>query len=154
MQKLPLFLLLTGLTGLTGAGPTAMAAFPGLTPLPEAELAFQRGGFELPNGMQVSLGIESMVMINGEPVAHSTWTDGQVLRTRPGIQREGLHVGPLNSLAASGDQGLGWLVQNRLDGQLIQHVNDLHLRLDGVRGLTDPALGRMIEAQSVFQVLR
>ncbi|MEX0730983.1 MAG: hypothetical protein WED00_11405 [Aquisalimonadaceae bacterium] len=147
MKRVSLFMLL--LLGVNAPPALAVQSFSALASIPDQELAALRGGFVLPNGVELSLGLESGVLINGERVAHAMWLNGDMARSQLGMEQAGLSVRPLES-----QHGLGWVVQNQLDNQVIQHISELHLNLEGVRGLAGADLGRMTEAQSVFQVLR
>lgn len=72
MKPVLLSLLLT-LPTLAAADPFDDAA-----PVAETALAATRGGFETPGGLQVSLGVERLVSINGAVVASSNFSISDV----------------------------------------------------------------------------
>jgi hypothetical protein len=54
----------------------------GMEPLSEVELASLCGGLELPNGMNVNIGIENQVSVNGQVVANAQFSlNGTTIQT-------------------------------------------------------------------------
>src|SRR5690606_230620 len=104
--------------------PSLLAA----TPLDDATLDGQRGGFAAPGGLQMSFGIERAVFVNGvlESTTHLRLSDlGQVVASLPpGARFAVVQNGPGNAIATAlpGD-ALGTLVQNSLNDQTLQVVS-------------------------------
>lgn len=110
------------LPALVSAG--ALAAPPSWVPLEAAVLDGARGGFTLAPALQVSLGIERMVAINGDLVAQSR------LALMGGA---GLPEAAAPILVQTGDGNLaqaalqnGLLIQNTLSGQHIDSSTVIH----------------------------
>lgn len=151
MKRLMLVMVL-----LCGAAQSVNATmlFPHLAAIPEQELATKRGGFVLPNGMEVSLGLESAILVNGERVAVTSWFNGEMSRSVRKLPGGGLSIRPLDAGDVGAHQGFGWVVQNQLDNQVIQHMGELNVRLEGVRGMADMPLGRQMESLTVLEALQ
>ena len=114
--------------------------------LPEATLEAQRGGFTTAGGLELSLGIERLVSINGTVVAHTELRIEDVRALsgeQAGLARSALgglqlvQNGANNRYFGSLDQTAGTLVQNSLDNQTIRSqtlistsVNSLSLLKD------------------------
>jgi hypothetical protein len=117
-----------------GAGPLAEHAVAGPAdgwlPLPDHALEQARGGFELGNGLLVSLGVERLVSINGNLVASSNFSIADVTKLsgaealRAGAALAGLTLvqnGPGNVFLPGGmDQAGALVIQNSANDQLIR----------------------------------
>lgn len=107
------------------AGDRAVPPDPAWVPVPLEWLAAQRGGFQLPSGLQVSFGFERLVHVNGELVSALRVQVADVgrIRAAEAAQLEALgraqlvQVGPGNTMQA---QMAGLVIQNTLDNQSIQ----------------------------------
>lgn len=122
MRTLP-WLLAAALS--LAAAPTA-AAEPWI-PVPAGRLDAARGGFTIPGGLELSLGIERMVLINGQVVAR---TSIQIADLRAIGSAEAAHV--REALASttlvqngaanvySGEGAAGTFIQNSLNDQVIR----------------------------------
>ena len=144
MKRLTCLLLTLFAAGACGA----QGLLPG-DPVADAELAAMRGGFVLPGGMELSFGFESGVYVNGDKVAHAIWHQGELLQSTLPWEGGGLDV---SALPGGGDlvgNAIGWIVQNRLDHQVIQHYRIYDVALSGVSGLPDAGIGRMLESVTV-----
>jgi hypothetical protein len=124
-----LWLALAGL----GAPAAAAAAAPdgGWAPVDEAELDGMRGGFDNEAGLRVSLGIERLVSINGNIVAHTNidiadlnhLTEEQARQTRDALSSVKLVQNGSDNIYQGGEspRALGGIViQNTLNDQQIR----------------------------------
>jgi hypothetical protein len=124
-----LWLALAGL----GAPAAAAAAAPdgSWAPVDEAELDGMRGGFDNEAGLRVSLGIERLVSINGNIVAHTNidiadlnhLTEEQVRQTRDALSSVKLVQNGSDNIYQAGEspRALGGIViQNTLNDQQIR----------------------------------
>ena len=125
--------LLAGACSAALAQETAAAPGAGLdaawTPVDDATLDSKRGGFEIPGGLNISLGIERVVSVNGEVLSRTnvaipdvaTMNADQLMQARDALGTARLiQIGGSNF--APNDIGLGsgaTLVQNSLDHQAI-----------------------------------
>jgi hypothetical protein len=115
------------------AVPSAAAAEPDADwiPVREEQLDQMRGGFISPGGLQVSLGIERLVSINGELVARTRLdisnlnhlSDEQLRQTRDALSSVKLIQNGRDNIyqaAQSAQAGAGVVIQNTLNDQLIR----------------------------------
>lgn len=102
------------------------SAPPGWNKAGAAALESQRGGFELPSGLTVSLGLERLVAVNGQLVSQGSFNITNLASLSDSEARQARDVltgarliqnGPGNF--ASLPAGPGTYVQNTLDGQTI-----------------------------------
>ncbi|MGO1692146.1 MAG: hypothetical protein ACTHY7_03910 [Marinobacter sp.] len=110
--------------------------------LSDDELASYRGGFSLGN-LEISIGLEQVVSVNGEALAINRLTipnlnqmvSGQALPHRIdtvlGIINSGQNGQALVS-AASGAGGWMTLIQNDLNGAVIQNARQLNIELNNL----------------------
>ncbi|SHH18861.1 hypothetical protein [Massilia sp. CF038] len=108
----------------------ALAAPPGWIPVTQAVLSGQRGGFVSTSGLEVALGIERLVAINGVTVTHTTVQIPDITRlsveqarqTRAALSEVNLVQNGSGNiyLAAMSDAALaGTVIQNTLNDQRI-----------------------------------
>jgi hypothetical protein len=115
------------------AAPARAAAETGgdWTPVDEEQLDRMRGGFSLPGGLQVSLGIERLVSINGDVVARTSidianlnhLSAEQRLQTSEALSSVKLIQNGSDNIYRPGDTSGtvgGVVIQNTLNDQLIQ----------------------------------
>lgn len=122
------------LLGGAGIAPAVHAADPDNslfnTPVPAEALEDARGGFDVPGGLSLSLGIERVVSVNGEVLSRSniaipdlsSMTADQARQAQEALGSARLIQLGGNNFAAS-DTGLGsgaTLLQNTLNGQTIR----------------------------------
>lgn len=121
-------MLLAGACGAAQA--QAGAPVDGWTAVDADTLDQQRGGFDLPGGLNLSLGIERVVSVNGEVLSRTnvaiadmaTMNAGQLLQARAALGSSQLIQLGGNNFAA-GDLGLpngATLIQNSLNDQTIR----------------------------------
>jgi len=111
-------------------------------PVPAQALEEQRGGFINANGLKVSVGLESLVRINDElrsnvqvqlPDLTRLAREGGTL----GSQVEVIQNGPGNTLPSDLQDrlsGLGTVIQNSLNDQVIQNLKSMNIEISGLRG--------------------
>jgi hypothetical protein len=114
------------------AAPALAASGPGddWTPVKDEQLEQMRGGFTTASGLQVSLGIERLVAINGELVARTRvdisdlnhMSEEQLRQTRDSLSSVKLIQNGGDNIYQAGDSahGGGVVIQNTLNDQLIQ----------------------------------
>lgn len=144
----PAMLALLGATLLTlpAAASDANTADPaGWTAVDDTTLDSLRGGFTTPAGLEVSLGIERMVMLNGVMVAHTNLEIADLGRLReasPEAARDALasvqlvQNGAGNVATLAGTLPPATLVQNTLDGQHIDSSTVIHSSVNSIGLLT------------------
>ncbi|QOW18424.1 hypothetical protein INQ41_06670 [Lysobacter ciconiae] len=118
------------------------ASLPALGPewkaLPVSRLETMRGGFQLPSGLQLSFGIERVVLVNGTQVASSRVVIPDLSRITAeqardlARVREGMvvQIGDGNTFASSGgaglvSQGAALVIQNASSGQDISALTTI-----------------------------
>ncbi|MDO6822477.1 hypothetical protein [Marinobacter sp. 1_MG-2023] len=134
----------TGLVVVLGAAGMSAAAegiFSEL-PLSDDELSTQRGGFSL-NNLEISIGLEQVVSVNGETLAINRLTipnlnqliSGNAMphkvETVLGIINSGQNGQALVS-ATSNDGGWMTLIQNDLNSSVIQNARQLNIELNNL----------------------
>lgn len=93
----------------------------------DEELAELRGGFTLPNGINVDFSIDRIVALNGIVTFATSFRLPETLS----IVQNGL-----NNLAPElVSPGLGSIVQNSLDNQFISSVNTINIELSNLKNL-------------------
>lgn len=142
--------LLAGLLG--GAGPAftqtpAADAGPFGSPVAAEQLEAARGGFDVPGGLTLSLGIERVVSVNGEVMSRSSIAIpdlGAITAEQARLAQEALGSARLiqlgNNNFAGNDIGLGngaTLLQNTLDGQTIRADTIIHSTVNSMSLLKD-----------------
>lgn len=108
------------------AAPAASLATAGWIPVSEGQLEQMRGGFTVPGGLQVSLGIERLVSINGEVLARTRvdisdlnhLNDEQPRQTRDALSSVKLIQNGGGNIYQAGAAGV--IIQNTLNNQLIR----------------------------------
>lgn len=91
------------------------------------ELAQQRGGFTLPNGMVVNISLERLIFLNGIETASSFIQfpiDGVLIQNGSGNLGQDL-VGSV----------IGSIIQNSLDNQSIKSINELNIEISNLQNL-------------------
>lgn len=149
---LSLFVLLSGPVAVS-AGPLAHWG----SPLPAQTLEKQRGGFINAEGLKVSVGLESLVRINEElrsnvqvqlPDLTRLAREGGSLGSRVEIVQNG----PGNTLPSDLQDrlsGLGTVIQNRLNDQVIQNLKSMNIEISGLRGANTSQIKSQITTHMV-----
>jgi len=126
-------------------------------PLPEPVLAEQRGGFIDADGFKVSVGLDSLVRINDEVRSQVSLQLPDLSKLADGTANlanriQVIQNGPGSSLPdglADGLSGLGTVIQNTLDGQVIKNLKSLNIEIAGTRNLRSSQLKSRINSQIV-----
>lgn len=136
--------VMTGLVfalGSTASPASADGTFLAQT-MSDVELASQRGGFTL-NNLEISIGLEQVVSVNGETLAVNRLTipnlnqmvSGQAvphqMETVLSIINSGQNERALVSAAADGGRWMT-LIQNDLNGTVIQNARQLNIELNNL----------------------
>mgnify|MGYP006285043435 CR=1 FL=1 len=140
---------------------SAMAGAPGpdpfhpREPVPRAVLAEQRGGLLNADGLKVTVGLESLVRINGnvesrDRIRVPDLSGDTAQRLFSGDRVQIVQNGPGNSLPADladSISGMGTVIQNSLDNQTIQHLKALNIDISGLEGYREGQLGARVQTQ-------
>lgn len=91
------------------------------------ELAQQRGGFMLPNGVIVDISLERIIFLNGVETISSyfQFSDNGVL----------LQNGSENMAPDSIGSALSSVIQNNLDDQAIKAINEFNIEISGLQNV-------------------
>jgi len=93
----------------------------------DSELDQQRGGFVLPNGVQIDFRLERITSINGMEIFNSLF---QLPEKAFLVQNGSLNQSPeLTGL------GLGSVIQNNLDNQTIKNVTEINIAVSQLKNL-------------------
>ncbi|MGR9013810.1 MAG: hypothetical protein ACU83U_09215 [Gammaproteobacteria bacterium] len=93
----------------------------------DSELDQLRGGFVLPNGMNIGFSLERIVSLNGTVVSSSFFQlPGNALL----LQNGGLNQSP--DLVG---EGLSSVIQNNVDNQVISSVTDINIAVSNLKNL-------------------
>lgn len=93
----------------------------------DSELALLRGGFMLPNGINIDFSIEKIISLNGVETFSSFFQfpeNGFLLQNGAGDLAPDLASAALNSI-----------VQNNLDDQVISTINEINLEISNLQNL-------------------
>ena len=103
--------------------------FDGAPQADAAVLEATRGGFVMPGGLTVSLGIERLVLLNGDVIAHSTLQIADIARLDVGqAQQARAALSSVNLVRNGPDNMNGALLASALGGTVIQNtLNDQHI---------------------------
>lgn len=93
----------------------------------DSELDQLRGGFVLPNGVNIDFNLERITSLNGAVVSSSLF---QLPGNVSLIQNGNMNQAP--DLAMT---GLGSVIQNNLDNQVIKTVTDINIEVSNIKGL-------------------
>lgn len=93
----------------------------------DAELDQLRGGFALPNGMNVDFSFDRVVSLNGVVTLSSTFQFPNDIS----VLQNGLH----NQVQQLNFPMMGSVIQNSLDNQFIQAVNTINIELTNLHNI-------------------
>lgn len=132
-----------------------------LAVIPDQELAKMRGGFITADGLEVSLGFQQLVMINGvlkttlnmdlTGLGGNSNGQGSALDQNKMIQliQNGNHNSVSPDIAKNFSAGALTLIQNSLDTQLIQNFNVLNVDVSKFSQFRSNALGQSLNLELV-----
>lgn len=99
----------------------------------DEELDALRGGFVLPNGINIDFSIEKIIVINGELASSTSF---QLSENMSSLQNMSpTQNGFQNISPAMLGSGSGVIVQNNMDYQTISTLNTINIELSNVRNL-------------------
>jgi len=93
----------------------------------DSELDQLRGGFALPNGTNIDFSLDRITSLNGSVVSSSFF---QLPENASLIQN-----GTLNQAPELAMTGLGSVIQNNVDNQVIRTVTDINIAVSNLKGL-------------------
>lgn len=93
----------------------------------DGELDQLRGGFALPNGTNIDFSLDRITSLNGSVVSSSFF---QLPENASLIQN-----GTLNQAPELAMTGLGSVIQNNVDNQVIRTVTDINIAVSNLKGL-------------------
>lgn len=93
----------------------------------DSELDQLRGGFELPNGTNIDFSLDRITSLNGSVVSSSFF---QLPENASLFQN-----GTLNQAPELAMTGLGSVIQNNVDNQVIRTVTDINIAVSNLKGL-------------------
>lgn len=107
----------------------------------DAELDELRGGFTLPNGVNVDFSIEKIVALNGVITFSSSFRLPETISLiQNGFDR---------AIPEINGGGLGSIIQNSLDNQVISRINTINIELSNLRNANNN-LGNMVFGDMVM----
>lgn len=129
LMHVSLWLALAGCGAQAAATPADPG--PGWTPVNDEQLDELRGGFELPSGLSLSLGIERLVSINGDVVSRTSFdfsalhhlTEEQARQTQDALSSVKLIQNGSDNIYQAGEAAQvagGVVIQNTLNDQVIR----------------------------------
>lgn len=93
----------------------------------DGELDRLRGGFVLPNGMNIDFSLERITSLNGTVVSSSFF---QLPENAALFQN-----GAMNQASGLADSGLSSVIQNNVDNQIIKTVTDINIAVSNLKGM-------------------
>lgn len=130
--------------------------------VPDRELAKMRGGFITSDGLNINVGLERLVMIDGTVKTRFNLDLSGLGRPQdtpnplPGDQNKmiqlvqnGEHNVVTADVPASFARGALTIIQNSLDGKLIQNLTTLQIDVSGMSQYRTTTLGRSINMEQI-----
>ncbi len=93
----------------------------------DSELAQQRGGFVLPNGVNINLSLEKIIFLNGVEASSSFF---QLPENSSLIQN-----GNQNLASDLTGSALNAIIQNNLDNQVIKTINEINIEISNLQNI-------------------
>jgi len=128
-------------------------------PVPNERLDAVRGGFDLGNGLEASLGIERAVYINGNLVTYASVnipdlahiTTQQAMALASALSTVNIQNGPGNSFdpSALGSTTAATVIQNTLNNQTIRSLTTLNVSVNTLNAFRDEGLQQALQAAQV-----
>lgn len=112
---------------LPGPAPAAEASFDHWERASDSELDQLRGGFVLPNGVNVDFSVARVSSMNGSVVASSFFQMPENVLL--------LQNGTMNLAADPAGNGLSTVIQNGADNQVIRTVTDINIGISNLRNM-------------------
>lgn len=119
--------------------------------VPDEELAQLRGGFVTSDGLEFSVGLQQLVLINGAVQAGAGLTlsspRGSDINGAANLIPYGIRGDLAPSMAGKFDDGLFTIIQNEVDGQVIQNYTVLNIAVTNASQFRADALGEVLDLQ-------
>ncbi|SFP92820.1 hypothetical protein SAMN05216419_103412 [Nitrosomonas cryotolerans] len=93
----------------------------------DSELAQQRGGFLLPNGVNINFSLEKIIFLNGVEASSSFF---QLPENGSLIQN-----GDQNLASDLTGSALNGIIQNNLDNQVIKTINEINIEISNLQNI-------------------
>tara|TARA_R110000782_G_scaffold200284_1_gene289147 strand:+ start:266 stop:751 length:486 start_codon:yes stop_codon:yes gene_type:complete len=92
----------------------------------DEELALQRGGFVLPNGVTIDISLERIILLNGIETSSTffQFPESNTLLLQSGNE---------NMAPDSIGSTLGTVIQNSLDDQIIKAINEINIEISNLQ---------------------
>ncbi|MEW5755855.1 MAG: hypothetical protein AB1810_06080 [Pseudomonadota bacterium] len=144
--------------GAVSAGPTEPVALHSYQPLDESELAQIRGGFVTADGLEISVGVERLLYVNGEIQVQRSFdlsglggaavpSSNDLSTMLGGLVQRGDGNTASEELMAMVAAGVLNLVQNSLDNQAIQNITHLNIRVENFALYNPSSIGALMDFQ-------
>ncbi len=108
-------------------------------PLPPEELDALRGGFSLPGGMELRFGFDMTTSVGGVPMQQFTLAPASLaaLSGMGGLpaRADVILNGGATRIETQIGNGIGTMIQNRMDGAQIQRSTVIDIDIAGMRGM-------------------
>lgn len=113
----------------------------------DEELAQQRGGFVLPNGVNIDISLERIIVLNGIETRSSLLqlSDDNTLLLQSGTE---------NMVPDTIGGALGTVIQNSLDDQVIKAINEINIELSNLQDANLADSHTPIHFESMLPVLQ
>lgn len=128
-------------------------------PVPNQRLDTVRGGFDLGDGLEASLGIERAVYIDGNLVTYTSVTipdlahvtTQQATALANALSTVNVQNGPGNSFNPSsvGNTTAATVIQNTLNNQTIRNMTTLNIAVNTLNAFRDSGLQQALQAAQV-----
>jgi hypothetical protein len=128
-------------------------------PVANARLDAVRGGFDLGNGLQASLGIERAVYVDGNLVTYTSVnipdlahvTTQQAMALASALSTVNVQNGPGNTFDPSsmGSTTAATVIQNTLNNQTIRNLTTLNVAVNTLGAFRDQGLQQALQAAQV-----
>jgi hypothetical protein len=128
-------------------------------PVPNERLDTVRGGFDLGNGLEASLGIERAVYIDGNLVTYTSVnipdlahvTTQQAMALATALSTVDVQNGPNNTFDPSslGNTTATTVIQNTLSNQTIRNLTTLNVSVNTLNAFRDAGLQEALQAAQV-----
>jgi hypothetical protein len=138
-------ILLTTLMMISAAPVMAMEPLPaeddlfGMAPVGDNELSKHRGGFITPGGLQLDFALTTSTIINGELQRSLTVASNSLQNLTTEQMRQVIQIGDNNNFdnvdAVLNNPSVTTVIQNSLDGTVIQNFNTLDLNVDNLNAM-------------------
>jgi hypothetical protein len=128
-------------------------------PVPNERLDTVRGGFDLGEGLEASLGIERAVYIDGNLVTYTSVnipdlahvTTQQAMALASALSTINVQNGPGNTFdpSSGGNITAGTVIQNTLNNQTIRNLTTLNVAVNTLNAFRDEGMQQALQAAQI-----